>query len=357
MRAKAAAAAGALGLALLATPGPVGAAETISLRIGAGHPAASTWITTIREIFMPRFAERVKAETNYEIQWTEAWGGSVCKLGECLEAVESGLLDMGELQTPFEPAKLMAQNFSYFVPFGTGDPILAAELNRRTYEEVPALKQMLEERYNQVFVGVGILSNYGLVTTFQWDKVEDLKGQKIAAAGPNIPWVQSVGVVPVQSNLNEAYTSFQTGVYHGWVMFPDGVTSFRLEEVTKQFTITGFGAIATPLLTINKDTWDSLPPEVQKIMLEVGAEWNKRAGEFTAERQKQALAKMKEAGLRIKELTFEEKKAWAAKLPNIPKERYEEMKKLGQPGEAVYHYIKLLKEAGHEFPRDWEAER
>jgi len=87
MKAKAAAAAGALGLALLATPGPVGAAETISLRIGAGHPAASTWITTIREIFMPRFAERVKAETNYEIQWTEAWGGSVCKLGECLEAV------------------------------------------------------------------------------------------------------------------------------------------------------------------------------------------------------------------------------------------------------------------------------
>ena len=66
---------------------------------------------------------------------------------------------------------------------------------------------------------------------------------------------------------------------------------------------------------------------------------------------------MKEAGLRIKELTFEEKKNWAAQLPNIPKERYEEMKKLGQPGEAIYHYIKLLKEAGHQFPRDWEAER
>lgn len=226
MRAMTAAAAGALSLALLTTPVPSGAAETISLRIGAGHPAAATWITTIRELFMPRFAERVKAETEYEIQWTEAWGGSVCKLGECLEAVESGLLDMADLQTPFEPAKLMAQNFSYFVPFGAADPILGAELNRRTYEEVPALKKMLEDRYNQVFVGVGILSNYGLVTTFQWGKLEELKGPKIAAAGPNIPWVQSVGVVPVQSNLNEAYTSFQTGVYNGWVMFPDGILPF-----------------------------------------------------------------------------------------------------------------------------------
>lgn len=357
MKVVAAAAAGALGLALATTSVTPVAAETISLRIGAGHPAAATWITTIRELFMPRFAERVKAETEHEIEWTEAWGGSVCKLGECLEAVESGLLDMADLQTPFEPAKLMAQNFSYFVPFGAGDPILGAELNRRTYEEVPALKKMLEERYNQVFVGVGILSNYGLVTTFQWGKIDELKGQKIAAAGPNIPWVQSVGVIPVQSNLNEAYTSFQTGVYNGWVMFPDGVTSFRLEEVTKQFSVTGFGVIATPLLTINKDTWDALPPEVRKIMLEVGSEWNKRAGEFTSERQKQAFAKMKEAGLQIKELTFEEKQAWAAQLPNIPKQRYDEITKAGQPGDGIYHYIKLLKEAGHQFPRDWEAER
>lgn len=347
----------ALSLAVVSAPVSSVAAQTISLRIGAGHPAAATWITTIRELFMPRFAERVKAETEYEIEWTEAWGGSVCKLGECLEAVESGLLDMADLQTPFEPAKLMAYNFSYFVPFGTGDPVLGAELNRRTYEEVPALKEFLEDRYNQVFVGVGILSNYGLVTTFEWEKVDELDGQKIAAAGPNIPWVQSVGVIPVQSNLNEAYTSFQTGVYNGWVMFPDGVTSFRLEEVTKQFAITGFGAIATPLLTINKDTWDDLPPEVQKIMLEVGSEWNKRAGEFTAERQKQAFETMKEAGLNIKELTFEEKQAWAAQLPNIPKQRQEEIAKAGQPADGIYHYIKLLKEAGHQFARDWEAER
>jgi TRAP-type C4-dicarboxylate transport system substrate-binding protein len=101
-------------------------AETINLRIGAGHPATATWITTIREFFMPEFAERVKNETDHEIQWTEAWGGSVCKLGECLEAIEAGLLDMGDLQTPFDPSKLMAQNFSYFVPFGAGNSDLGA---------------------------------------------------------------------------------------------------------------------------------------------------------------------------------------------------------------------------------------
>ncbi len=333
------------------------AAETITLRIGAGHPAAATWITTIREGFMPQVAERVKKETKHEIRWAEAWGGSVCKLGECLEAVESGLLDMGELQTPFEPAKLMAQNFSFFAPFGTPDPRVGVKLIRQTYDEVPALKKSLEDRYKQVFIGVGILGNYGLVTSFTWDKIEQLANQKVAAAGPNIPWVQAVGIVPVQSNLNEAYTSMQTGVYNGWVMFPDGVTSFKLEEVSKQFTITGFGVIATPLLTMNKDKWDSLPKDVQAIILEEGKNWSTRAGEFTAGKQEAAFATMKAKGVRVVELSAADQKLWASKLPNIPKERTAEIARSGMPAAGVYHYIELLKKAGHAFPRDWTAER
>ena len=62
------------------------------------------------------------------------------------------------------------------------------------------------------------MGNYNLVTTFSWGKGEQLKGRKIAAAGPNVPWVQAIGAIPVQSNLNEAYTSLQTGVYQGWVL-------------------------------------------------------------------------------------------------------------------------------------------
>jgi TRAP-type C4-dicarboxylate transport system substrate-binding protein len=333
------------------------AAETFTIRIGAGHPAAATWITTIREGFMPQVAERVAAETEHEINWSESWGGSVCRLGECLEAVEAGLLDMADLQTPFDPAKLMGWNFSYFVPFGTGNPVLGAELNRQTYDDIPELRDQLEERYNQVFIGIGILGNYGLITNFTFDDVAELEGQRIAAAGPNIPWVSAVGIVPVQSNLNEAYTSMQTGVYNGWVMFPDGATSFRLEEVSQQFTVTGFGVIATPLLTMNKDTWDSLPEDVQNIFLEEGRNWNERAGEYTAQRQEQALERMRAAGVRILELTDEQKADWAARLPNIPAERTAEINAAGQPGEAVYHYVELLQEAGHEFPRDWLAER
>lgn len=335
---------------------PVVHADTLELRIGAGHPANTTWISSIREFFIPRLTQRVKAETGHDIRWTEAWGGSVCKLGQCLDAVEAGLLDMADVQTPFEPSKLMAQNFTYFAPFGPGDPYVGAKAAWRTYQEVAELKRMLEDRYKQVFVGSGVIGNYGLITNFTWDRVDELKNHRIAAAGPNIPWVQAVGVVPVQSNLNEAYVSMQSGVYEGWVMFPDGVTTFKLEEVSKQFTITGFGVIASPLLTLNKRTWERLPPGVRKIVLEVGQEWNDNVGKLTAERQNEALQKMRAAGVRVKELSPAERVAWAQRLPNIPKQRAQEIASHGQPV-AIYQYINALKAAGYAFPRDWAAER
>ncbi|TCT03988.1 C4-dicarboxylate TRAP transporter substrate-binding protein [Aquabacter spiritensis] len=345
----------AAGLLLASTL--AGHAATYSLKIGAGHPAGSVWIGAIRDFFMPQVAERVAKATGDKIVWTEAWGGSVCKLGECLEAVESGLLDIGELQTPFDPAKLLAHNFTYFAPFGTPDPRVAAKAVLDVYEATPALKKVLETRYNQVFLGAGVIGNYGLVTSFKWTDVGDLKGHKIAAAGPNLPWLQGTGVVGVQSNLNEAYTSFQTGVYEGWVMFPDAIVSFKLNEVTKQYVDMDFGCIHTPLLSMNKDTWNDLPPAVQKIFIEVGKEWNAYTGRVTWQKQQDALAKMKELGLDVRQADMATKQAWAKALPNIPKQRFEEINKANLPGEVIYTYIKALKAAGHQFPRDWEAER
>jgi TRAP-type C4-dicarboxylate transport system substrate-binding protein len=331
-------------------------ADTIKLSIGAGYPLTASWQGPLKSFFIPRVTERVKKETGHTLVWTEAWGGSVCKPGECLEAVESGLLDVADVLAATEPAKLMAHNFGFFVPFGSPDPRVVAKAAAEVYEKTPALKTWFE-RYNQVFLGVGVTSNYGLVTTFKWKDFSELKGRKIAAIGPNLPWIQGSGVTGVQSNLNEAYTSLQTGVYDGWIIFADAIASFKLTEIAKLYVDMDFGASPTPLLTMNRNTWKSLPANVQKIFLEVGREWNQNMGEVTYERQVATLKRLKESGLEVRQADMATKQAWAKGLANIPKQRFEEINKSGMPGEAVYTYIKALKAAGHKFPRDWEAER
>ncbi|MGE5146195.1 MAG: hypothetical protein ACM3N5_05570, partial [Candidatus Eiseniibacteriota bacterium] len=140
-------------------------ADTIRLRIGAGHPANATWTSAMRNYFQPEIAKRVAAATGDKVEWVEAYGGTVCKLGECLEAVESGLLDVGDVESIFEPAKLRANNFSLFVPFSTPDPKLNAGVIQQVYDKVPELKTMLVSHYKQVFLGAGIIGDYGLLTT------------------------------------------------------------------------------------------------------------------------------------------------------------------------------------------------
>ncbi len=333
------------------------AAATINLRIGAGHPANSTWTAAMKAIFQTEVSKRVAEKTGDTVEWTEAYGGSVCKLGECLEAVESGLLDIADVESIFEPSKLEAQNFSLFVPFSTPDPVLNAKVIRQVYDAVPELGSMLEVNYNQVFLGAGVIGDYGILTSFPWTEPSELKGRKIAAGGPNIPWITPTGAVPVQAVLPEVYTSLQTGVYEGVVMFPDAVDSFRLYEVAKNFAQIHFGTVASALLTINKDTWDSLSPDVQNILVEVGKEWEQELGQRTADLQNAAIEKMKGEDVNVWEPTAEQRKAWADSLGNLPKERYAEIEQAGQPAEAIYEYIRLLKEAGYEFPRDWAAER
>jgi TRAP-type C4-dicarboxylate transport system substrate-binding protein len=330
------------------------AADTFRLTIGSGHPAdAAIWITTMRDFLAPEIAKRVEQKTGHKIEWVNAYGGSVCKLGECLEAVESGLVDIADLHVPFEPTKLMAQNFPYFVPFGTPDAVVAARAARKVYDTVPELKKMLETKYNQVFLAIGTVGNYNMLTTFAWDKVEQLKSRKVAAAGPNIPWLQAVGSIPVQSNLNEAYTSFQTGVYEGWVMFPDAIVGFKLHEVAKNYTFSDFGAIPNVLITINRDTWKKLPKQVQDIMLEVGREYTEVESKAALEKGQRSIDAMKALAVNVRSLSDAEKVKWANALPDIPNQRTAEINKAGQPGQAVGAYIKALKEAGVKLPRNW----
>src|SRR5690606_24179312 len=111
-------------------------ADNFRFSIGAGHPATSAWIASVQDFFVPEVTKRAE-ELGHTIVWNEAYGSAVCKLGECLEAVETGFLDMAIIITPFETSKLISHNFAYHVPFGPKDPALGAKIAWETYEAVP----------------------------------------------------------------------------------------------------------------------------------------------------------------------------------------------------------------------------
>lgn len=347
----------ALGVIAACLVGPVASAQQkIPLTVGSGHPAGpAIWVGMVKDFLVPEVNRRLQQRGNrYQVDWREAYGGTVAKLEDVLEAIESGVLDMGLVAYPFEPTKLFLHNFSYYVPFGTPDPMQAYRVGVRLHRQVPYLSEVFEKQYNQIFLATTAINNYNLVSTFPVKKVEDLKGRKIAAAGPNLPWVSAVGAIPVQGNLNEAYTSLQSGLYEGWVMFVDGTWGFKLYEVARHYTFTNFGAIVVAAITINKDTWGKLPDEVRTVVREVSEEYGVKQVEAGLKKQERGLEAMKQAGTTFHTPPVSELSKWANMLPNIPQQKADEANAKGWPGSAVIRgYIEGLEADGFKFPRRW----
>ena len=103
------------------------------------------------------------------------------------------------------------------------------------------------------------------------NKVDDIKGKKIAAPGPSANWIKGTGAVAVAANLNTYYNGIKTGVFEGTLTFMTGpARPSRCMRWLPTICMVNFGAQFAGGISINTDTFDGFPPYLQKIFKEVG---------------------------------------------------------------------------------------
>ena len=340
----------AAGIALALVPAAAHA-DDFKLRIASGHPAVNTYVNLMQNFFVPEVTKRVAARTKHKVEFIEGYGGSMVKVADTLEGVQSGIIDVGGFCFCFEPSNLPLHAFQVMLPFGTMDPVVSVKLARAVYDKTPFMGKVLEDKYSQVLIGLIADNGYNLSTTFEWNSVADLKGRKLAGAGLNLKWLEYAGATPVQSSLPEAYTSLQTGVYNGWIMFPSGVVNFKLHEVAKIYTEIGFGAITWHGLTINKARWAKLPDDVKAIIAEVGREYEARTGTVNLENYPKQLEALKAAGATVRKLPDSVAVDWASSLKTWPQEKATELDKAGLPASQVLKLaVDEAEKLGHKWP-------
>jgi len=341
--------------AMLASPV---AADSFTLRIGSGHPQGPTpYVNTMSDFFAAEVKRRVSEETEHSVEFIEAYGGAIAGVADTLESVQQGILDIGAFCICFEPAKMFLHNFPYYLAFGpekSSDAIAAA---RSVYDTHPWLKEVMTEEYDQRFLGLGVWDNYHLGTKEEWNSIEDLRGVKVGGAGPNLPWLEYVEAIPVQSTLPEGYLALKTGVYNGWLMVPSAYNSFKFYEPAPYYTLISFGAMPVIMMTMNEAKLASLPEDVRTIILEVGAEWEERNGAAMDVVQTTGLEKLAENGAIIKELSEDVRADWAQSLADFPKLQAAEAEGRGLPALVVMQaYIDAAKEVGHDWPVEYELQ-
>lgn len=331
-----------------------GKKQKLTIRIGSGHSESNPWIRALEDHFVKTVSERVENETNYSIEWVKSYGGSVISLGNELEGVQSGLVDIGCIILVFEASRLPLQTMVYSMPFSCSDPIIVAKVYEQMEKEFPEFKTDYESKYNQKLIGMGVSDQYGFYSTREVTSLKDVAGMKIGAAGINLSWIEGSGATGVQTSLNDTYQNLQTSVCDATIQPTHSCVNLKVYEVAPYYLDANFNVVPFNAITVNLNSWNKYPAEVQKILTEVGESYLAYESEYISKVHAEDLKFLEENGGKVAKLNHEDQVAWANSLDDIVHELVKRLNDAGYKGtEIVERYYKLLEEQGIQRVRDW----
>jgi tripartite ATP-independent transporter DctP family solute receptor len=130
----------------------------------------------------------------------------------------------------------------------------------------------------------------------------DLAGIKLRVPGGKwrVKMFQAYGANPSPMKFSEVFTALQTGVMDGEENPFTQIYSAKFQEVQKYLSLTGH--VYTPAyLTVGKTKWESLPPDVRKILEDTARETQAYVYEVAAKDDADLLGKLKQAGMQVNE--------------------------------------------------------
>ena len=329
-------------------------AKDFKLTASSSHPPVVPWVAVIKNHVVPEAVKRAKA-LGHNIKWTEAYAGALYNFQNTLEGIEEGLGDIGWVGTLWEPNKLPLQNATFYMPFVTDSTKIAADLQNEMHNNIPQMKAAFL-KHKQVYLGPQTIDDYVLATKKPIKSLDDLKGLKLFAPGASAAWLKGTGAVPVNGGLPIYYNGIKTGVTDGAILPGSSIIPFKLHEVAPHITQVGLGGGITGALTMNKRTYDKLPPELQKMFHELGQEYGEKVALGVAGFHKKSFeVLLPKAGAKVATLPLAEQKKWAALLPDLAGDWAKQISAKGLPANQVIKaYMDGVRKRGGTPLRDWD---
>jgi TRAP-type C4-dicarboxylate transport system substrate-binding protein len=107
--------------------------------------------------------------------------------------------------------------------------------------------------------------------------LEDIKGLKLRGTGRLGDLVKALGATPIPVETPDLYDSLKRGVIEGALLPLETLKGFKTGEVLKYVTASWkVGSAYCFYVLMNKQKWDSLPSDVQKVIDEYSREFTER---------------------------------------------------------------------------------
>ena len=172
-------------------------------------------------------------------------------------------------------------------------------------------------------------------------KLEDLKGMKMRTYGSNAKLMSLLGGTPVAMPMTDVYDALSRGVAEGLMCAYEATEGFRFGDQLKFSTenyATSYSAVFA--IVMNKDKWNSLPPDIQKIIDTMSKEYIEKYAAMWDDIEISGKAYLVKRGNKINTLSKEEEAKWVEKAQPIFDDYVKKMKEKGLPGDEALKFAR-----------------
>jgi TRAP-type transport system periplasmic protein len=277
--------------------------DPVTLTFGHPFPAAHPIAVRVLE----PYAEAVNEATGGVVSIEFQPGGALAGPPATFENTVAGGQDMGWALQGYHPGVFPVTEIVE-LPFQFTSAMQAVQTMWALYDEFPAF----QEEYGDVQL-LGLWTHdIGDIWTKdrQVTTVEDMQGLTMRFPTPLMGEVMTeMGASSVGLPAPEIFDSLNTGVIDGLSIAVSGLGSFGL------FPELAYGVICdcyvgAQYMVMNLDTWNTLTPATQQVMLDLGREYSLVGGEVYDGLYDVVLQQALDEGIEIYELPEEELDRW-----------------------------------------------
>jgi len=279
------------------------------------------------------WVKEVEKRTNGKVKITVFPGGTLTPADKCYDGVVKGISDIGMSVLAYTRGKFPLTEV-IDLPLGYKRGAAATRLINQYYQ------QFKPKEFDEVKVlylhahGPGILHTKKAVR-----QLEEIKGMRIRSTGLSAKVVSALGGIPVAMPMGETYDALQRGMVEGSMAPMEALEGWKWGEVVKCTTENFGSAYSTGFFVVmNKDKWNALSPDIQKIIEKINLEWIEKTGTLWDEIDKSGKTFSLKLGNQIISLPKEEDQKWAKAVRPILDEYEHHMRAKGLPGEEALKF-------------------
>jgi len=284
--------------------------------------------THIQCVTADAWAREVEKRTNGRVRIKTYPGGTLTRSDQCYEGVVNGISDLGMSCLAYTRGRFPLLE-GLDLPLGYPNGMVATRVATELVEKYKPVETADTHVLYLHAHGPGLLASKKPVKV-----LEDVKSMKVRGTGLSLKIVEALGGTPVAMPQPDTYESLQKGVVDATLCPIETLKGWRQAEVISCVTdATAVGYTTAMFVVMNKQKWEKLPPDIQKVFTEVSAEWVSKSGEAWDKADADGREFVKGLQREVITLSAEEQQRWKTAVEPVLAAYVAATREKGLPGE------------------------